>query len=165
MTALYELSTELATINDAIISADGEIAPDLEARLDSVSLDFRSKSQNIAKWTLDLAGVEATIDTELSRLQRKKQVAENLRKRLLGYVKQCMEVADVQKIESPTLTIRIQKNPPSTEIVAEDQIPARFVRIKQVTEIDKPGILSALKAGEDVPGARLISDRTHLRIR
>ncbi len=165
MAHLYELSTELALINDEIISADGELSPDLEARLDSVSLDFRAKSQGIAKWTLDLAGVESMIETEIARLQRKKKVAENLRQRLTAYIKACMEQADVQKIESPTLTLRIQKNPPSVEILAEEQLPARFIRIKQVTEIDRTGMLAALKNGEDVPGARLVTERTHLRIR
>ncbi len=165
MAHLYELSTELALINDEIISADGELSPDLEARLDSVSLDFRAKSQGIAKWTLDIAGVESMIETEIARLQRKKKVAENLRTRLTAYIKACMEHADVQKIESPTVTLRIQKNPPSVEILAEDQLPARFIRIKQITELDKTGILTALKSGEDVPGARLVTERTHLRIR
>ncbi len=165
MAHLYELSTELATINDEIISTDGELSPDLEARLDNVSLDFRAKSQGIAKWTLDIAGVESMIETEIARLQRKKKVAENLRTRLTAYIKACMEQADVQKIESPTITLRIQKNPPSVEVLAEDRLPARFIRIKQITEIDKTGMLVALKNGEDVPGARLVTERTHLRIR
>jgi len=165
MAHLYELSTELATINDEIVSADGELSQDLEARLDSVSLDFRAKSQGIAKWTLDIAGVESMIETEIARLQRKKKIAENLRARLTAYIKGCMEQADVLKIESPTITLRIQKNPPSVEILAEDQLPAKFIRIKQITELDKTGILTALKNNEDVPGARLITERTHLRIR
>jgi hypothetical protein len=165
MAHLYELSTELATINDEIISADGELTPDLEARLDGVSLDFRAKSQGIAKWTLDIAGVETMIETEINRLQRKKKAAENLRTRLKAYIKGCMEQADVQKIESPTINLRIQKNTPSVDILAEDQIPAKFIRITQVTELDKAGMLAALKNGEDVPGARLITERTHLRIR
>jgi hypothetical protein len=165
MAHLYELSTELATINDEIISADGELTPDLEARLDSVALDFRAKSQGIAKWTLDIAGVESMIENEIARLQRKKKVAENLRTRLLAYIKGCMEQADVQKIESPTVTLRIQKNPPSVEILAEDQIPACFIKIKQTVELDKIGILATLKDGENVPGTRLVTDKTHLRIR
>ena len=165
MAHLYELSTELATINDEIISADGELTPDLEERLDSVSLDFRAKSQGIAKWTLDIAGVESMIETEINRLQRKKKAAENLRTRLKAYIKGCMEQADVQKIESPTINLRIQKNTPSVDIIAEDQLPAKFIRITQVTEVDKAGMLTALKNGEDVPGARLITERTHLRIR
>ena len=165
MAHLYELSTELALINDEIISADGELTPDLEARLDSASLDFKAKSQGIAKWTLDIAGVESMIETEIARLQRKKRIAENLRTRLTAYIKACMERADVQKIESPTITLRIQRNPASVEIVAEDKLPAKFIRIKQITELDKTGMLAALKNGEDVPGARLVTEKTHLRIR
>jgi hypothetical protein len=165
MSHLYELSKELAVINDEIISADGELSTDLEARLDSVSLDFRAKSQNIAKWTLNIAGVETMIETEIGRLQRKKKVAENLRTRLTAYVKRCMEQADVLKIESSTITLRIQKNPPSSDIFAEDQLPAKFIHIKQITELDRTGILAALKNNETVPGARLITERTHLRIR
>lgn len=165
MAHLYEMSTELALINDEIVGADGELSPDIEARLDAVSLDFRAKSQGIAKWTLDIAGVESMIETEIARLQRKKRVAENLRTRLTAYIKACMEQANVQKIESPTLTLRIQRNPPSVEILAEDKLPAKFIHIKQITEIDKTGMLTALKNGDEVPGAKLVTERTHLRIR
>ena len=108
---LYKLSNELAVINNEIISADGELTQDLEARLDSVALDFRAKSQGIAHWTLEIAGVETMIDTEIARLQRKKKIAENLRTRLIAYIKGCMEQADVLKIESATIALRIQKNP------------------------------------------------------
>lgn len=162
--SLYEMSKELAVINDEIISADGELSTELEARLDSVSLDFRAKSQSIAKWTLDIAGTEQAIDAEIARLQRRKKVAENLRTRLTAYIKACMEQADVQKIEWPTITLRIQRNPPSVEVTDADKVPAKYTRIKQITEIDKKAMLSALKDGEQVDGARLVDDKTHLRI-
>jgi hypothetical protein len=164
MSKLYELSNELSTINDSIISADGEISTELENRLDATSLDFKAKSQGIAKWILDISGGESIIDEEIARLQRKKRVAENLRTRLLAYIKGCMEQADVKKIESPTITIRIQKNPSSVEIVDAEKIPAKYTRIKQVTEIDKSSILSDLKNGDDIPGTRIVTDKTHLRI-
>lgn len=162
--SLYEISKELAVINDEIISADGDLSTELEARLDSVSLDFRAKSQGIAKWTLDIAGTEQAIDEEIARLQRRKKVAENLRSRLTAYIKACMEQADVQKIEWPTITLRIQRNPPSVEVTDADKVPAKYTRIKQITEIDKKAMLSALKDGEQVDGARLVDDKTHLRI-
>lgn len=162
--SLYEMSKELAVINDEIISADGELSTELEARLDSVSLDLRAKSQSIAKWTLDIAVTEQAIDAEIARLQRRKKVAENLRSRLTAYIKACMEQADVQKIETPTITLRIQRNPPSVEVTDADKVPAKYTRIKQITEIDKKAMLSALKDGEQVDGARLVDDKTHLRI-
>ena len=161
---LYEMSRELEVINDQIITADGEITPDLESRLDAVSLDFRAKSHGIAKWTLELTGTSELIDMEIARLHKKKRAAENLRTRLMEYVKSCMETADVQKIELPTVTIRIQKNPASVEVVDETKLPASYIRIKQVTEVDKKAILSALKNGDDIPGARLIDNKTQLRI-
>lgn len=164
MTALYKLSTELQKINDELIENEGEMSTSLEIRLDETSLSFKEKSESIAKWTIDLNGDVAAINAEIERLQTKKRVTENLRKRLMEYIKGCMVAADVKKIESPTMTIRIQNNPASVEVLNETDIPSKYIKIKQITEIDKSGMLIALKAGEEIPGAKLIKDRNHLRI-
>lgn len=165
MTNLYELSTELATINNDLVDSDGEISEALEARLDAAQLGFHAKVEGIAKWMLDIEGVEGAIDGEIARLQRKAKCAAALRERLKAYVKESMERAGVQKVESATVTLRIQKNPPSVDVLDEKKLPGRFVTVVQTIKVDKGAVLTALKSGEDVPGAVLVSDKTHLRIK
>lgn len=162
---LYKLTDEIALITDTIIDAEGEISPELERRLDATKIEFKEKSTAIAKWTFDIAGTEAALDEEIKRLQHKKKVAANLQERLKAYVKSCMERSGIFKIESPTVTLAIQRNPPSIEIVDEEMIPVSFKNEKIIISIDKAGIKSAIEKGETVPGAKMITDKTHLRIR
>lgn len=164
MTKLYELSKELQTINDEIITAEGEINPQLEVRLDQVNLQINEKAQGLRKWMAMIAADKSAINAEIDRLINLKRLSGNLETRLMDYMKKNMEVADLKKIETPIGTFRIQKNPPSVEIVPE-AIPDDFMRvIPEKREPDKKKILDALQEGYDVPGAKLITDKTHLRV-
>lgn len=60
----------------------------------------------------------------------------------------------------------ITKNPLSIEIQNEDEIPAEFKQEVVTTKIDKTAIKNYFKeTGEIVPGVRIISDKTSLRIK
>lgn len=163
--SLYELTQELVAVNNELISNEGEITPELEAKLNAIALPFREKALSIGKWTLTLASAESEIDAEIKRLQARKKVTANLSKRLTDYIKTSMEQADMKKIDTPTLTLAIQKNPPSAEVISEEMIPSRFKRIVQTITIDKKEILEALKEGYEVSGCKLVDDKTHLRIK
>lgn len=162
---LYELSTELSVINDKIADAEGEIFPEMEARLDAVSLAIRDKIQSIAKWTINIDSHTEAIDKEIDRLQHKKKMTENLNKRLQDYIRQSMQRAEISKIEYPTFTVSVVKNPPSVEVVSEEAVPNAYKTVKQVIQIDKRRIMDDLKAGQKVEGCSLIVDKTHLRIK
>jgi hypothetical protein len=165
MTQLYALTKELATIHNQIIDAEGEITPELEAKLTAIKIPFEDKVKSISTWTLDLDGDVEKIDKEIARLQKHKQVTNNLATRLKEYVKKNMEAAEITKIKSPTLTVSIAASPASVEIYAETLLPPKFI----VTEVnyipDKKAIKAALQSGEVVEGAKLITDKTHLRIK
>jgi hypothetical protein len=164
-TNLYELSYELAEINDQIIDAEGVISPDLERRLDDSGLAFNQKVEGIIKWCIDIEGKEAALDKEIARLQARKKVSQNLRSRLKAYMTRCMTFADIKKMEFDLYTISLRKNPPSCEVVSPEIIPAEYTTTKTEVIIDKGRILADLKANKDVPGAKLITDKTHLRIK
>ena len=54
MENLYDLSSKLATINNDIIDADGEISEELERRLDETGLAVKEKVQGIGRWVLNI---------------------------------------------------------------------------------------------------------------
>ena len=162
---LYELAADLSKINDIIIEGGGELPAELEEQLDSSGLAFQAKVEGIARWTGDLKGRAKVIKDEITRLQDRMKATQNLEARLKEYVKRCMEQADIKKIEFDTCVVRIQNNPASVEILDEKEIPARFTTIvPETTKTDRAAVLKALKAGEDVAGARLINDKSNLRI-
>lgn len=162
---LYELSTQLAKINNEIFDADGELTEELEKRLDDSTLAMKDKVQSIVKWTLNLKGKAEMIDAEIERLQHKKKMTDNLNKRLSDYVRQAMLAADINKIEYPTFTVCVQKNPRSVEIIDEEIIPSAYKIVKQVISVDKRRLMDDLTAGEKIQGCQLVTTMTHLRIR
>lgn len=162
---LYELSTELAKVNEEIISADGEISTELEVKLDQLNLELSQKAQGIRKWFAILDGDMAALDEEIKRLQKIKKTTENLEERLKAYVKHNMEVADTKKIQTPIGTFTIQSNPPSVEVISADMIPEQFIDTTIVKTPNKARIKDAISEGYDVPGAKLVTDKTHLRVK
>lgn len=168
MSKLYELSSDLARINDELISAEGELSPELEKRLDEVNLALTDKAHGIRKWLAIVEGDGGALNTEIKRLQKIKKTNENLYERLKAYVYQNMIVSDLKKLETPIGTFTIAKSPPSLEII-EDAVPNEYkteipAHLELTTE-GKKRIKDAIEEGYEVPGAKLITDRTHLRIK
>lgn len=162
---LYQLSLALQNIQDELVESGGELTLDLEKRLDETNLTFNEKVESIGKWVRNIGGHKDMLDAEIVRLQARKSGAEALEKRLKDYVLTCMQQAGKTKMEYGLFSITIAKNPPNVGIVEGDLIPARFITIKTETVINKTEIIDALKAGEKIPGARLINDRVNLRIK
>lgn len=165
MSNLYELSKTVESVIAEVINAEGDLSPNLEKRLDEISLQFKDKSSNIGKWVLNIDANADSIKHEIERLQKRVRVQENLKTRLKDYLKYCMENAGLQKLDLTTFTISINKNPPSVGEINEDKLPSKYVKVVQTTSIDKAELLRDLKAGEVIPGAYLITDKTNLRIR
>lgn len=77
-----------------------------------------------------------------------------------------MVMADVPKLDLPTVTLPIQNNPPSAEIVDDVLIPSRYLTVVPgQLVVNKKAVLDDLKAGIAIPGARLADKKTHIRIR
>jgi hypothetical protein len=168
---LYELSTELAKIHDELITADGELSPDLEKRLDEVNLALTQKATGLRRWLVNIDTDIEALDTEIKRLQKIKTVHSHLYERLKTYVHKNMVVADLKKIETPIGVFTVAKNPASLELIPEDGsgvpdewktlIPAHY----ELTSDDKKRIKEAWENGYEVPGTKYITDRTNLRIK
>lgn len=163
---LYHLGKELQMVKNEIIDDQGVISEELEARLDSLNLELNQKAQGIRKWLTGITGNEESINKEIKRLQHILMGQSRLRQRLEQYVKTTMENADVPVIETPIGTFSIVKNPPSVEVVVKEMVPDQFMRvIPEQKEPNKTLIADALKSGVDVPGCKLITDRTRLKIK
>lgn len=166
MTHLYELSTELATINDELITAEGEITPELESRLDAVNLALTEKATGLRKWLARIDGDSAALSAEIKRLQTIKKQQENLQWRLMEYIKHNMIVADLKTISTQIGTFSICKNPTSVEIILPDSVPKDFQdEVPAHWEINKKKVKDVLEQGHNVPWAKLVTDKVHLRVK
>ena len=94
-----------------------------------------------------------------------KKAIDNKNTKFKEYVKENMERLDLPKIDTELGTLSIAKNPASVEIFDETLISDEYKKEKVTVSIDKTSIKNALKAGKDVQGARLVEDKTSLRIK
>ena len=163
--SLYSLSNEVERVIQDVVFADGGLSPELEQQLDKISGDFKAKAGNIAKWCLNLDANVPGLEQEITRLQKRLKVQGNLNQRLKNYIKYCMENAGLHKLDMATFTISIAKNPPSVEVVTEELLPSKYIRVVQTQSVDKKQLLQDLKDGEKIEGAALITDKTRLTIR
>lgn len=107
-------------------------------------------------YILGLKDARARLDERGERLQRKSETIRRLLKRML-------DMAELQKVTAPSGTVSIGAKAQGVEIVNPDLLPDEVMRIKK--EPNKTLIGEKLKAGEDVPGARLTNGGETLIVR
>ena len=163
--SLYELSVQLAIGQDEIVNDEGVISPELEAELDRLLPAITDRAANLGRWLRNIDGNIEAVESEIARLKKRKEVNDHLKDRLKAYLKDSMEKAGMDKIDTGIMVLAIQKNPPSVELIDETIIPASYKDIiPEQYVISKKRILEALKAGEEVKGA-VLHQGTHLRLR
>lgn len=162
---LYDLSTALQRVNEAIIDDEGVISENMEAIINDLLPQIQDKAASLARWCRNLDGNIDSIDAEITRLKKRKEVNDHLKERLKEYLKDCMEKAGLTKLDTGIMVVSVQRNPPSVDLVDEAAIPAAYKDvIPEQYVISKKRILEALKAGEEVKGAEL-RQGSHLRIK
>jgi len=157
VTPLYELvryQHELEVLADS-----GEVPPEQIAdTLEALDGDIREKAVQVAAFTRNLdASADAIREAGKAMLARADRIAkraEAVRNYLLF---QC-QAAGITKIESPWFTLSVRRNPPSVVIDDEAAVPPEFIvqPPPPAPRPDKDAIKRKLKAGEDVPGCRLV---------
>ena len=128
MARLYELTDEyvslIASYEDAETEQERE---DILQKILDCGDDIAAKAENYAKFVKNEEADAKALATEIARLQEKKRVAENAVKRTKEYLLMAMEVAGATEIQTSIGKWRIQKNPPSVNVVDASKIPERFL--------------------------------------
>lgn len=171
MTALYEMTNDLKELSLLMDSFEDEAGADesmalaIRDTLDSLQLQFNDKAVAIVKFAQALEGDTTAIDAEIKRLTERKQRITKRKESLREYLRLNMEASGHKKIECPLFTITLAKGRDQVMIADESQIPDDYVRVKTEIKPDKVAIGKALKAGETVPGAQLVTGPTSLRVK
>jgi DNA mismatch repair ATPase MutS len=157
---LYEISQNYSQLLDMADVLDEQTFQDTLQAIEEVLED---KVENIGKFVRCLdADIEA-IKSEEKRLADKRKALENKVASVKEYVQHEMEIAGVDKVKRPTLTVSIQLNPPSVLVKDESLIPSHYM-VPVAPKLDKKAVLSFLKEGGEVPGCE-IQQSKGLRIR
>lgn len=161
MSTLYEINEQiLRCVKDGDMVVDTETGEVIDmAALDALQMERNEKLTNIGKWILDLkADAKAIREREISLAERRK-AKENKAEQLMDYMNMILAG---KKFECADFKASYRKSQ-AVEVTDAEKIPAPYLIIQE-PKVDKAGIKKALKAGEDVPGAKLV-ERNNLSIR
>lgn len=147
---LYEIANDIA----AILATD-EWDEATEAALESCQHSLEVKAGGIVEIIRISESQAEQCKAEEQRIAAMRKAREKKAEWLRSYLMRNMEAVGRTEITIGTRTIRIKDNPESVELTDPEIIPAKFKTIVQTTIIGKAEIKASIKAGEEVPGARL----------
>jgi hypothetical protein len=164
MTALFQLVAEYKAACDRLADVnidEATIADTLEGERWPLEL----KAKNVAIVVLSLDAQAKAIKERETQLKVMREAMERRAEHLRSYLADNLAAAEVEKVEGPDVVIGWRKST-AVEIADEAQIPAQYMVQKPPPPPapDKALIATDLKAGKEIPGARL-AHRRHLSIR
>jgi len=154
---LYDINNEILILEHHMESAEaaGESVPEVwKKHLDELQLDRMLKIEGCGLMIKTWEALAASIKAEEESLKRRRQILENRAEWLTNYL--IYNVSPAEKFTSPRVELRWRKSE-AVEIVDEFKIPDEYIKIVQESKIDKAAISKKLKAGEEIPGAALIT--------
>ncbi|EGY53109.1 siphovirus Gp157 family protein [Neisseria shayeganii] len=154
---------------DDVLRALNELADNDETwaqdTIEAVIGQFETKAVSVVAYAMNLGAEEEMLASHIKTMQAKLAAVKNRKERLKTYLADNMRRIGIKEIKAVdgTFSAKFAKNPPSVEIFDESQIPAELMRVK--TEPDKAAIKAAIKAGQDIPGAKLLEGMESLRLK
>lgn len=165
MPHLYEIARNKAELERLMEYGDLDPQAIIDT-LEAVEGELNEKAVNVAKVARNIDAAAAAVRQAgkdmLDRAARMEKRAESI----WQYLLMNMLFSGITKIECPQFVIAVKHNPPAVVIDDEKFIPAEYLTqpAPPAPRPDKAKIRDAIKAGEDVPGARLVqSDRVDIR--
>ena len=154
---LHELTTQFRTLADELERAtDDEASAIMIAQLEAMGSEIQYKGEDYALIADEFerrAQVKADIalNYRASALVEQRK-AEMIRTRL----RDAMLSLGLKQIKTDRVNLTIIHGPPSVELEKDFEPGFEFTRVKE--EIDKTKLRDALKAGREIPGARLVQE-------
>ena len=156
--ALYQIEQEYLNIVQSIIDASGEITEEQETALSISKEQLQNKGVCYGFIVKELEGNIDLIDLEIKRLNALKKPLVNSIDRLKNNLSQAMQMFEVTELKTPLLKINFRKSE-SIEIADIDLLDANFVKTTITKAADKVAIKDAIKSGENVQGAVLVTNQ------
>lgn len=151
---LYEIDQ---AIMDCVDMETGEII-DME-KLDFLQMERAEKLENVGLWIKDLKAESDAIKKEIDTLQKRKRTADNKADSLKNYLEYAL---DGEKFKTPRLAVSYRKSE-AVNITDFSRLGEIYLNFPDPVP-DKKAIKEAIKAGQEVEGAELVT-KTSVQVR
>ena len=160
--SLYAINAELSELLERGFEIDeetGELIEDIEDKLTSLQMAEQDKLENIALYIKNLDAEAWAIGEEMKKLADRKKAKQNRVESLKKYLSGYLQNTQKDKFETAKVRLSFRKS----EVVDYDDSfmrwaleQDRYLRYKE-PDVDKAALKKALKGGEEVPGATLLT--------
>ena len=175
MRSLYEISGDLAALEELLTAEDGEIPAGaageaLEKWFDEIGAERDQKIENYCRLIAEIQARQMAREAEAERLAELAQIDANAAHRLKSRLQAFFEAHGIKKLETASFKIAVQVNGGAIPLIIPEEwerepaaAPEAFQR--RVIQLDKEAIRTAIREGDETHGARLGERGAHLRIR
>lgn len=151
---LYQIEEDLESLLDAVDTCPEELRAELEGKIAAYLGAEAVKVDRVAGALAALENQAANAKAEIERLRDRQKAAERASERLKTYVLSVIERHGGKPLKGRNVTLSMRQ---SEAVVIEDMalIPTEWTRTTVTVDAPKEPIKAALRAGLDIPGARL----------
>jgi len=165
MTApLYAIAQEFREAIAALAELDIDDPQTIADTIEGMAAPLEDKLRAVIAYSLE---VDILATGAADAAKRMKERADSLDARVKGlreYALRTMQATGVGEIATDEWAAKLAKKPPSV-IIDEALLPPEFWRETVTRSPDKSGAMLRLKAGQEIPGARLSDTSYRLAIR
>lgn len=165
MSKLYELTGQFRELSALAENADEDMAVAVRDTMGAIEAEFKDKALAVSHIILNFEADVSALDAEIDRLQERKRLVTNRQGQIKDYLRENMQAAEITKISCPLFTITLAKGRETVVVDDESALPDDLVTVKTDVKPDKAAIAAKLKAGHEVPGARLERSQSTIRIK
>ena len=165
MSKLYELTGQFRELSALAENADEDMAVAVRDTMGAIEAEFKDKALAVSHIILNFEADVSAIDAEIERLQERRRLVTNRQGQIKDYLRENMQAAEITKISCPLFTITLAKGRETVVVDDESALPDDLVTVKTDVKPDKAAIAAKLKAGDEVPGARLERSQSTIRIK
>ena len=155
MASLFDIQerySEVLSIIELDINDYSEQA--IHDTLEALSFEFEEKADAYAQVIAAKKSANEALKKEIDRLTGRINTNMKQSALLTENLKNAMEAMGKRKFKTTLYDFGIRKNPPSVAIDEPSEIPACYMKTADPVP-DRAAIKEAIKAGREVPGARL----------
>lgn len=154
---LYTITSEQLRINELLEESGGELTPEIEEALILNEENFLTKSEGYIESIARYKALAEAADVRIKEMQRIKKTAENSKRRLEERLLWALQTMGRDKVEVGLRKISLRCST-AVNITDETAIPAEYIKVE--TSVDKMRIKEALKSGEVITGAELVTNQS-----
>lgn len=148
----YQLSQEMLRLQDALIESDGELTPDLEEALDSLTSDLAAKIDGWRAVYRNLKADVVALKHEEDHFKRRRIAAENGAKRLSRELASIMDGMGIPRIKGSvgSASVRSASQRSLTVETKPESLPERFQKVIPAQVVaDNDAIRAAIAEGDE----------------